>query len=47
MKVHDKYNQEFYTMRLFFNKALTYKAAGLIIDYYEKAINFHIVSGHV
>ena len=33
--------------KLFVNRALTYKAEGIIIYFDEKAINFHIVSGHI
>ncbi len=47
LKSGEKYKQEFYFLRLFVNRALTYRAEGLIIDQGEKAIKFHIVSGHI
>jgi hypothetical protein len=47
LKSGGKYRQEFYILRLFVIRALTYKVEGLIIYLDEKGINFHIVSGHI
>jgi hypothetical protein len=47
LKSGEKYRQEFYILRLFVIRALTYKVEGLIIYLDEKGINFHIVSGHI